>query len=926
MFTTEQLNTALDGRYAIERRIGEGGMAIVYLARDLRHDRRVALKVLRPDLGAIVGEERFLAEIRVTANLQHPNLLPLFDSGAADGVLFYVMPYVEGESLRARIDREKQLPVDEAIRITVAIAGALDHAHKQGIIHRDLKPENILLQAGQPVIADFGIALAVSNAGGARITQTGLSLGTPMYMSPEQATGDRSIDGRTDLYSLAAMTYEMLTGEPPHTGTTSQAIIAKLMTENPRPLTTLRRSVPPHVNAAVLQALEKVPADRFATPHEFATALTTPGAMLTTPAPATDAPVAAARPASSIRLLVAGLAGAALTAVGAALWITATKVTPPVTRVSLAFPEQARPSERTKYALSADGSTLAYRADDSTAAGVFPAQLWIKARAQATPRLLIPRLVTSFALSSDGSWLAYVEGSRLFQISTTGGAGVPLADSVTTVTGFGDDGAIYFWKAVRQGTVNRGHFLRVALGGGPATELTTMPDTLQPIDGGTLLPGGKGLIVGHCGRGGACPEGGVLFVLVTATGEARPLLPGAIAGWYLSTGDLLALRRDGMLVRVPFDLATMTVRGNPAPVLDSVGMFMGGSGRPIPQIAFSREGTVVATIGPNMLVSGLGGFHRMLWVDRTGKVTPVDTAWTFRLTQSSSNIGWAISPNGRRVAIGENRQLTDNIWIKELKANGIETRLTTDSASEYRPRWTPDGTAITFHRSTGLQSLFRRRADGTGTETLLVPPARLAVAEHAWAPDGKSYVFRRGGSGDIVGGRDIWLKGAGADTTSKPIVADPKFDEAAMSISPDGRWIAFESNETGVREVYVRPFPNTDAGKWKVSNGGAHAALWAKNGRELYFVTLQRDMMAAPLRPTPTQPGLGTPVKLFHLPDTWALRDDENYTPFDVAADGRFLMAERVTAREQTTAVKRRPVLYIEHWLGELARMGKVTP
>ncbi|HLE55650.1 MAG TPA: serine/threonine-protein kinase, partial [Rhodothermia bacterium] len=192
-----RLGTALEGRYTIDREIGAGGMATVYLARDVRHKRNVALKVLNPELGAVLGAERFLAEIQVTANLQHPNLLPLFDSGEVNGLLFYVMPYVEGESLRVRLEREKQLPVDEAVRIASTIAGALSYAHRHGVIHRDLKPENILMHEGQPLIADFGIALAVSNAGGARITQTGLSLGTPQYMSPEQATGDRVVDGRT---------------------------------------------------------------------------------------------------------------------------------------------------------------------------------------------------------------------------------------------------------------------------------------------------------------------------------------------------------------------------------------------------------------------------------------------------------------------------------------------------------------------------------------------------------------------------------------------------------------------------------------------------------------------------------------------------------------------------------------------------------
>src|SRR5262245_57605422 len=272
--SASNLNAALTGRYTIEREIGAGGMATVYLARDVRHNRKVALKVLKPELGAVLGVDRFLSEIKVTANLQHPNLLPLFDSGEAEGRLFYVMPFVEGESLRQRLTREKQLPVDEALHLATSIAGALDYAHRHGVIHRDLKPENILLHEGQPLIADFGIALAVRNAGGTRVTQTGLSLGTPQYMSPEQATGDRAIDGRTDIYSLGAVLYEMLTGDPPHLGSTAQAVIAKVLTDRPRGVRTSRASVPANVSAAVDRALEKLPADRFATAHDFAESLT----------------------------------------------------------------------------------------------------------------------------------------------------------------------------------------------------------------------------------------------------------------------------------------------------------------------------------------------------------------------------------------------------------------------------------------------------------------------------------------------------------------------------------------------------------------------------------------------------------------------------------------------------------------------------
>jgi serine/threonine-protein kinase len=283
-----RLAAALSDRYLIERELGAGGMATVYLAEDLKHRRKVALKVLKPELGAVLGAERFINEIRTTANLQHPNLLPLFDSGEADGHLFYVMPFVEGETLRARLATERQLPVDETVRLISLLAGALDFAHARGVVHRDLKPENILLQAGQPIIADFGIALAVAEAGGERVTQTGLSLGTPHYMSPEQAAGSQAVDARSDQYALGATAYEMLTGEPPHTGPTTPAIVARLMTEKPRDIRSTRPAVPTGVDAAIQRALEKSPADRFASCGAFAGAMAS-GAVAASAA-TTDAP------------------------------------------------------------------------------------------------------------------------------------------------------------------------------------------------------------------------------------------------------------------------------------------------------------------------------------------------------------------------------------------------------------------------------------------------------------------------------------------------------------------------------------------------------------------------------------------------------------------------------------------------------------
>ena len=269
----ERLQSVLHERYAIEREIGRGGMATVFLARDVKHDRQVALKVLHPELSVALGADRFLQEVQVTARLQHPHILPLFDSGKAGDLVFYVMPFIEGESLRACLDREKQLPVDQAVRIAARVADALDYAHRHGIVHRDIKPENILLHDGTALVADFGIALAADQAGSDRLTGTGLVVGTPAYMSPEQTAADRNLDGRSDIYSLGCVLYEMLAGEPPHTGATAQAVIAKTLAEQPRPLRSLRQTVPAHVDAAVHKALQKLPADRFASAADFAKSL-----------------------------------------------------------------------------------------------------------------------------------------------------------------------------------------------------------------------------------------------------------------------------------------------------------------------------------------------------------------------------------------------------------------------------------------------------------------------------------------------------------------------------------------------------------------------------------------------------------------------------------------------------------------------------
>jgi eukaryotic-like serine/threonine-protein kinase len=269
----ERLNTALEGRYRIERELGAGGMATVFLADDVRHRRRVAVKVLLPELAVALGHERFLREIETTANLRHPHILPLYDSGEANGFLYYVMPFVEGESLRDRLDREKQLPLAQALQVAREVADALGYAHGRGIVHRDIKPENILLESGHAVVADFGIARALTAAGAERLTVTGTSVGTPIYMSPEQAAGETDLDGRSDLYSLACVTYEMLAGQPPFTGPTVESVVHQHLVSDPPAVTQLRPAVPAAVTAALQRALAKAPADRFDQVALFAEAM-----------------------------------------------------------------------------------------------------------------------------------------------------------------------------------------------------------------------------------------------------------------------------------------------------------------------------------------------------------------------------------------------------------------------------------------------------------------------------------------------------------------------------------------------------------------------------------------------------------------------------------------------------------------------------
>jgi len=521
---TDRLAQALAGHYTIERELGAGGMATVYLAEDVKHRRKVAVKVLRPELAAVLGADRFVQEITTTASLQHPHILPLFDSGEADSFLFYVMPYVDGETLRQRLDREKQLGIEESVRIATEVLDALEYAHQQGVIHRDIKPENILLHGGRPMVADFGIALAVSAAAGGRMTETGLSLGTPHYMSPEQATAEKDLTARSDVYSLACVLYEMLTGEPPHMGNSAQQIIMKIVTDTPRSVTELRKSVPPNVAAAVAQALEKLAADRFESAAAFAHALANPAFTTTrvTSVRVGNVPRIAfdwsrvAWPTAVLVLTVVALWG----------WFRP-QPSPYVARYGLTFPPEQElwDGNNMAFALAPDGSWIVYDgpADDGS-------QLWIKRREEynATPLTGTDHQGGSApAVSPDGEWIVFTASGQLRKVPRGGGSAITIADSVSMATrgvAWLDDGTIVY-----RDVENR--LRRVPDVGGVPQVVWTPPDSadLRPRLP-TALPDARGVLFGFCRSGAACQEQAV-WVLDLRSGDARPLVPDVSRGW-----------------------------------------------------------------------------------------------------------------------------------------------------------------------------------------------------------------------------------------------------------------------------------------------------------------------------------------------------------------------------------------------------------
>ena len=893
-----RLVAALADRYRIERELGAGGMATVYLAQDLKHDRKVALKVLKPELAAVIGADRFVVEIKTTAALQHPHILPLFDSGEAgkresgEGVfLYYVMPYIEGETLRSKLDRETQLSIDEAVRITSAVADALDYAHRHGVIHRDIKPENILLHDGRPMVADFGIALALSAAAGGRMTETGMSLGTPHYMSPEQATAEKLITARSDIYSLGSVLYEMLTGNPPHTGASAQQIIMKIVTEEAAPVTKLRKAVPENVADAVAKSLEKLPADRFATAAAFAAALGNPGfASIGGSMARSESSLRAGAHRSAARLprLLLVALFAATTAIALWGWLrpapTAETSRQRVVLWQHRFGDVLAPGvERlaSQAAIAPDGSSIVY---SDSAGGAYHLMRKLRNEREPAPMAGTEGAVSPF-FSPDGAWVGYVTtDGKVRKVPVAGGGSITLtedANQIQIAAAWLDDGTIVY--------AGKGDgLLRVSGNGGPATSI--QPDSTKrrrQILTISPLPGSRGVLLTYCP--GNCAIESSVSVFDFSTDSARLLVPEAAGAWYAPTGHLLYTDRAGGLFAARFDARKLALTGSAIPVIEDVAPT---------SLALSASGILLYSVATGAQVPS-----ELRWVSRDGSSVPVDTTWHGDFDYP------AISPDGTALAVSV-RDGPTQLWIR--RSDGTRQKLTQEGTVNWRPSWSPDGRSVAYVSNTrGGQSqdaydVYRMRVDGSAPAELLLRHA-YGLWESELSRDGQWLVVR---SDEPESSSNMYARRLTGDTALIPLLTDKSVSMQA-ALSPDGRWLAYATDATGRAEVYVAPFPSMSSSRL-ISTGGGTEPRWAHSGRELFYRS-GGQLMAVPATPGESF-ALGTPKPLFALTGYRAARNRQQY---DVTPDDRrFLMIREFGNSGEE-------LVYVENWFEELkGKMG----
>jgi eukaryotic-like serine/threonine-protein kinase len=791
------LKATMADRYTLEREIGAGGMATVFLAHDSRHNRKVAIKVMHPDLVDRVGPERFLKEIETTANLQHPHILPLFDSGRVDGTVYYVMPYVQGESLRSRLQREKQLPVADAVRIATEIAAGLDYAHRQGVIHRDIKPDNVLLYDGRALLADFGIALAWTDTDGIdRLTRGGVSLGTPQYMSPEQISGEHRLGPRSDVYALGAVVYEMLVGRPPFTGPTAQAILTQIVADDPSPPVAERRKVPAHVNAAVLRALEKLPADRWQSAAEFADGLTRPGA------------------AGPMERRESVLPWALATALLVALaWVTLRDGRTPLAsggpvRFDTELGAGVQPTFTPIVRLSPDGRRLFVTAIVNRREEVLVRPL-DRLGMTVVPGAGLGDQGTGNSrpfVSPDGRWVAYHKQGKLRKVPVEGGPAVDLAVSDWGGGSWGRNG-----KLVYSQSYNTGLWM-VSEGGGDERMLTE-PDTAKGELGHwwpQILPDGDRVLF----TAYRTPiERATIEVLSIRTGERTVVSTGGFFGLYVPTGHLVYA--VGETIRAaPFDLERLAVTGPALPVVDSVAMNPTDGAA---AFGVSDNGTLAY-----MPVASYLTETDVVLVDRQGRET---SALPGRNRYNHPRL----SPDGRRIAVDiRSASSLGDVWVFPV-GSSAGTRVTSEGGRDFGAEWSADGRELIYSSEHPTFDLYRRAADASR------PAEALLTGGHdryigSVSPDNRLLAFML----STPGGTQLWTVNLQGRPEPRRYLSNG-FNLAHPAMSPDGRWIAYDSDESGRVEVYAQSFPDPGIMRWKVSPAEGSEPLWTRGGRELVY-------------------------------------------------------------------------------------------
>ncbi|HEX6315216.1 MAG TPA: protein kinase [Gemmatimonadaceae bacterium] len=888
------------GPYEILSALGAGGMGEVYRARDTKLDRAVAIKIL-PEAFAVDTERiaRFEREAKTLASLNHPNIAHLHGLEESNGVRALVMELVEGEDLTQRV-AGGAIPVDEALLIAKQMADALEAAHEQGIIHRDLKPANIKVRPdGTVKVLDFGLAKALEPTGVASpsisqsptittpaMTEAGMILGTAAYMSPEQARG-KPVDKRADIWAFGCVLYEMLTGQRAFGGQGVSETLARVIEREPD-WARLPATLSPALRTYIRRCLQKDPRQRVQAIGDVRLALE--GAFETAlPQTAAPAVVAGWR-----RVAFAGVAAiiASGAIIGTLVWLAARgaePVPPRVSRLQVTPAGAAALSidwNERDLAITPDGSRLIYTGNQGT-------QIFVRALDALAPVAVFTGRVGGLFVSPDGQWIGFRDGlGALKKVAVAGGPAVTLATMDTAGSSgatWGPDDTII----VATNSVDTG-LQRVSAAGGPLTVLTR-PDRAQGEADHfwpEMLPGGRAVLFTITSLTGGL-DAAQVAVLDLQTGARRILVRGGSHAHYVSTGHLV-YAVAGTLRAVPFDLARLETRGTPVTVVPDVVTTINGGMNAV----VAADGTLAYVLGT---VEGTP--RTLVWVDRQGHETPIPAPPRPYLLP-------ALSPDGTRVAVFVNDQQRD-LWLWDLRRTTL-TRLTSTAGVDVVQVWTPDSRRLIFtSERAGVRNLFWQAADGAGAVERLTESPDTQYPTGV-SPDGRRLIFT---DESPTAANDVMAIELDATRRVTPLVQSP-FNEQNGTVSPDGRWLAYEANDSGRFEIYVRPFPEVNSGRWQVSTTGGTRPIWARSGQELVYVSPTGALMGVEVARGPswaaTTPTLVVKEGYFTNLNWWG-------RSYDISPDGqRFLMIKEGGADGTAAPAS---IIVVQHWVEELKRL-----